>query len=126
MLRLKHTGLDDEFYKLASSMKTKRRTMKKSITKKLGKKRSVGRPRKSKVKSEPFSDMSSESISMHTTATRGMPLEQIEMCQIIKPFNCSPVISDVQVCIHVSNIIIILMFLNFKCFRFSFRNILIL
>lgn len=99
LLRLKHTGFNDEFNKLASNMKTKRRTIKKSITKMSVKKRSVGRPRKSKVKSEPLSDM--ENISMHTTADREMQHEQIEMCQIIKPFKCSPVISDVQVCIHM-------------------------
>jgi len=86
-------------------MKTKRQTMKKSTTKKLIKKRAVGRPRKQlsikTMKYDVLSDSSnSESVPpMHTSVARVMPLEKIQVRRITKKMKPKSRIPEVQVCI---------------------------
>lgn len=88
-------GFVDECKKLARIMKTKKQTLKKSTPKKFLKKRSVGRPRKSKIKDELLSDSSSENIVRHTPVASKIPIEKSQICRPTKPLLKSN--SEVQV-----------------------------
>lgn len=91
-------GLDGELKSLVHIMKTKRQNMKKSLAENLVKKRSVGRPRKSKLEKKPFSDVSSETIHMHTAVTTDIPVEKAHVRRTVKPMKSDSSISEVQVC----------------------------
>lgn len=93
-------GLVFECKRLAEIMKTKKQSMKKSTPQKLVKKRSVGRPRKSKIKDEQLSDSSSEdTVIRHTPLVSKIPIEKVQPIRqntksLLKP------ISEVQVPIY--------------------------
>lgn len=81
-------------------MKTKRQTMKKTSTKKLIKKRSVGRPRKSKIKyDELSSETSLECIKMRTQVATTIPVEKAQIRSTVRQPKPN---SEVHVCIYVS------------------------
>jgi len=85
-------------------MKTKRQTVKKSTSKKLLKNRSVGRPQRrlsmKTMRFMPISDSSdsSESIPMHASVARVMPLEKIRVRRITKTSKPKSLTPEVQVC----------------------------
>ncbi|XP_022181768.1 uncharacterized protein LOC111041703 isoform X2 [Myzus persicae] len=86
LLRLHRMGFQFECKTLAHIMKTKRQTNKKTNTKKLIKKRSVGRPRKSKIKyDELSSETSLESIKMRTQVTTSIPFEKPQIRSTVRP-----------------------------------------
>ncbi|XP_060871507.1 uncharacterized protein LOC132945765 isoform X3 [Metopolophium dirhodum] len=80
LLRLHRMGFHFECKTLAHIMKTKRQSLKKTSTKKLVKKRSVGRPRKSKIKyDELSSETSLECIKMRTQVATSIPVEKAQI-----------------------------------------------
>lgn len=98
LLRLHRMGFHFECKTLAHMMKTKRQTMKKNSTKKLVKKRSVGRPRKSKIKCDELSSETSiESMKMRTKVATTVPVEKTR--SIARPPKPN---SEGHVCIYVN------------------------
>jgi len=99
-------GFHFECTTLAHIMKTKRQTMKRNNTKKLVKKRSVGRPRKSKIKyDELSSETSLESIKMHTQVSTNISVEKAQNRSTVRPLKTN---SEVHVCIYGKFLIIII------------------
>lgn len=86
-------GLDGELKSLTRIMKTKRQNMKKSIAENLVKKRSVGRPRKSKLEKK--------TIHTHTPVTTKISVEKVHVHKIEKPMKSNSSISEIQVCIYI-------------------------
>lgn len=78
-------------------MKIKRQKFKKSNTKNLVKKRSVGRPRKLKLKNELLSDTSSEDIPICASIIEKISDEKIKTRKPTKLLKLEPGISEVQV-----------------------------
>lgn len=102
-------GLDFEFKSLANTMKTKKQAMKKSIGKKcVNKKRSVGRPRKSNIKAEIFSDASLENSPIRTSVIKKMPDENFHAYQNKKLIKSNHTISEIKV--YIFKILIIIVF----------------
>ncbi|XP_060834779.1 uncharacterized protein LOC132917847 isoform X2 [Rhopalosiphum padi] len=86
LLNLHRMGFHFECTTLAHIMKTKRQTMKRNNTKKLVKKRSVGRPRKSKIKYDDLSSETSlESIKMHTQVSTNISVEKAQNRSTVRP-----------------------------------------
>ncbi|XP_027853101.2 uncharacterized protein LOC114131946 isoform X1 [Aphis gossypii] len=91
LLSLHQMGFDYESKRLAHIMKTKRQTsrqtMKRNNTKKLVKKRSVGRPRKSKIKYEELSseETSLESIKMLNQVATSISVEKAQSRSTVRP-----------------------------------------
>jgi len=77
-------------------MKTKNPSMKTSINKNIFKKRSVGRPRKSKIKVEPLSDISIDLDDEPDTFIRE---EKLDMFQLTKDVQLNSFITEHRVCI---------------------------
>lgn len=93
-------GFHFECKTLAHIMKTKRQSLKKTSTKKLLKKRSVGRPRKSKIKyDELSSETSLECIEMRTQVARSIPLERAQIRSTVRQPKPN---SEAHVCIYVN------------------------
>lgn len=84
-----------ECKRLAQMMKTKKQTMKKS-PKKLEKKRSVGRPRKPKIKEEPLSDDSADNIEIPHAS--GINIDKVQISRSAKPLKSN---SENQVCMNI-------------------------
>ncbi|XP_008185144.1 uncharacterized protein LOC100166607 isoform X1 [Acyrthosiphon pisum] len=85
LLRLHRMGFHFECKTLAHIMKTKRQSLKKTSTKKLVKKRSVGRPRKSKIKYEELSSETSlECIKMRTQVATSIPVEKSQIRSTVR------------------------------------------
>lgn len=86
---------------LAATMKTKRKNVKKSTARHLVKKKSVGRPRKTKfnIQKETLSDKSVDIIPIHKAVNEKTPIEQLQVQSNTKPLNSNSAISEVQVCI---------------------------
>lgn len=95
-------GFDYESKRLAHIMKTKRQTMKRNNTKKLVKKRSVGRPRKSKIKCEELSseETSLESIKMRNKVATSISVEKAQNRSTVRPPKTN---SEVHVCIMLNS-----------------------
>lgn len=89
-------GFEVECKTLAHMMKTNKQTTKSSISKNIIQKRSVGRPRKLKIRVEPVSDTSSKYIQM--SGIKNIPNEKI---QTLKPLKSNSNISKVQVCMSL-------------------------
>lgn len=89
-------GFEVECKTLAHMMKTNKQTTKSSISKNIIQKRSVGRPRKLKIRVEPVSDTSSKYIKM--PVTKNMLNEKI---QNLKPLKSDSDISKAQVCMFL-------------------------
>lgn len=88
--------------RLACIMKTKRHSLRKSDTKKnVITKRSVGRPKKSNIKSELSSDMSPEHITHLTSVITKKPVQKAQSRKTPKPLNYISPISEVPVCIGI-------------------------
>jgi hypothetical protein len=86
-------GLDGELKSLTRIMKTKRQNMKKSTAENLVKKRSVGRPRKSKLKTN------QKNIHTPTSVTTKIQVEKVHVHKIEKPMKSNSTVSEIQVCI---------------------------
>jgi len=103
-------GFHFECKTLAHIMKTKRQTMKKTNIKKLIKKRSVGRPRKSKMKyDELSSETSLECVKMRTQVATNIPVAKSQIRSTVRQPKPN---SEVHVCIYVNiikyNLILVL------------------
>jgi len=91
-------GFHFECKSLAHTMKTKRQTMRKTSTKKLVKKRSVGRPRKSKIKYDELPS-SLECINMSTQVATSIPVEKSQIRSTVRQPKPN---SEVHVCIYIN------------------------
>ncbi|XP_025422798.1 uncharacterized protein LOC112692360 isoform X2 [Sipha flava] len=91
LLRLHRMGLDGELKSLTRIMKTKRQNMKKSTAENLVKKRSVGRPRKSKLKTN------QKNIHTPTSVTTKIQVEKVHVHKIEKPMKSNSTVSEIQV-----------------------------
>lgn len=94
-------GFDYESKSLAHIMKTKRQTMKRNNTKKMVKKRSVGRPRKSKIKYEELSSETSfESIKTRNQVATSISVKKAQIRSTVRPPKTN---SEVHVCIMLNS-----------------------
>lgn len=84
-------GFYVECKSLVVSMRAKRKNVKKPITKKVVKKRSVGRPRKTNTLSH--------IIPIHTSVITKTPIEPVKVQKNTKLLNTKSAVSQVQVCI---------------------------
>ncbi|XP_025201400.1 uncharacterized protein LOC112598945 [Melanaphis sacchari] len=86
LLNLHRMGFHVECKSLAHIMKTKRQTSKRNNTKKLVKKRSVGRPRKSKIKYDELSSKTPlKTIKMRTQVATSFSVEKAQNRSTVRP-----------------------------------------
>lgn len=104
-------GLDGELKSLTNIMKTKRQNMRKSVAENLVKKRSVGRPRKPKLEKKTFSNMSSETIHIHTSKITDIPVDKVHSHNSLKSMKANSSISEVQVCVNLPILCRVMIFL---------------
>lgn len=98
LLRLHRMGFYVDCQKLALAMKTKRQTLRKSVTKKnVVLKRSVGRPKKSDIKSELSADTLSERNTPLTSVITKKPVQKALSRKTPKSLNYIPPVSEVPV-----------------------------
>lgn len=92
-------GFEVEYKTLAHMMKTNKQTTQSSISKNTIQKRSVGRPRKLKIRVEPVSDTLPNYIQM--PGTKNVPNEKIQTLKPLKPLKSNSDISKAQVCMYL-------------------------
>lgn len=108
----------------AATMKTKRKNVKKPTAKHSVKKRSVGRPRKTKVniQKETLSDLSVD-IPIHKDVNKKTPIKPVQIPSNTKPVNLNSAISEHQVCIIKCDFYSYVLNVSIDVFKFRFLSI---